>query len=115
MTTYSKADLASKALREAALYAPDEDIEANDQTDAEEKAEALVSTLASKGIAITNGSVNAVPDDWYIPLAQYVGMFLLSSYGGPFPTDDQIRGAERTMRQLCARPATGSVAEVSYF
>lgn len=115
MTVYSKSDLAAKALREAALYAPDEDIEADDQTDAEEKAEALVSTLSTKGISITNGSVNAVPDDWYIPLAQYIGMYLLSSYGGPFPTDDQIKGAERTMRQLCARPATGSVAETDYF
>jgi hypothetical protein len=115
MTTYSRSDLASKALREPGLYGPDEAITGEDQEDAEEKASALVLTLASKGISIPNGSVDAVPEDWYIPLAQYIGMYLLPSFGGDFPTADQIRGAEMVMRQISARPATGSVAEVQFF
>jgi hypothetical protein len=115
MTVYSKSDLASKALREAALYAPDEDIDPNDQTDAEVKAAALVLTLESESIFIPNGSVNAVPEDWYIPLAQYVAMYLLPSYGGPFPTSDQITGAQRVLRRMAAKHPTGSVAEAEYF
>ena len=115
MTAYSKAELAAKALREAGLYGPDETISADDQADAEEKAEALVETLNDEGISIVNGSVNAVPMSWYIPLAQYIGMFLLPSYGGPFPSDDQITGAQKIMRRMSAKQPTGAVSEAEYF
>ena len=115
MTVYTKSQLAAKALREAGIYAPDEALDPNDQDDAEVRAESIVSTLASEGISIVNGSVEEVPDDWYIPLAQYIGMYLLPSYGGPFPTKDQIEGAQRVMRRMTSKPATGSVAEASYY
>jgi hypothetical protein len=115
MTTYSLSDLASQALREPGLYAPEETIAQRDQEDAEIKASSLIKTLETRGIAITNGSAQAIPEDWYIPLAQYVGMFLMPNFGGSFPTADQIRGAEMIMRQMTAKPATGSVNEVQFF
>lgn len=115
MTTYSKADLATKALREVGLYAPDEAIEGQDQEDAEEKASALVETLRTRGMAIPNGSVNAVPEDWYIPLAQYVGMWLMPSYGGQAPTRQQLDASEAIFREMVAKPETGSIAGAEYF
>lgn len=115
MTVFSRADLATKALREVGLYAPDEAIEGQDQEDAEEKASALVETLRSRGMAIPNGSVNAVPEDWYIPLAQYIGMWLLASYGGSAPTKAQLDASEAIFREMGARPETGSILETEYY
>ncbi len=115
MTTFTKADLASKALRQPGLYAPDEAIVANDQTEAEEMAEALVETLAELEIFIPNGSVEDVPGAWYIPLAQYIGLYLLPGFGGPQPTADQVGGALAPLYRMSAKPATGSVLENDHF
>jgi hypothetical protein len=115
MTTFTKADLAAKALRLPGLYGPDEAISADDQADAEDMCDALVDTLAEMDISITNGSVDAVPASWYIPLSNYIGLYLLESFGGGAPTNDQLNGAIYTMRRLCATPATGSVVEADYF
>lgn len=115
MTTYSKADLAAKALRMPGLYAPDEDITADDQAEAEEMVEALVETLAEMDINIPNGSASMVPSSWYLPLASYCGMFILQNYGGPAPTDAQITGAEKMLRRMSAKKATGQVADAVYY
>lgn len=115
MATYSKSDLASKALRQPGLYGPDETISGADQADAEEMAEALVDTLAELGVLVPNGSVNVVPSAWYIPLANYIGLYLLQSFGGGPPTPPQLDGALSPLRRMSSRPATGSVAEATYF
>lgn len=115
MTVYSKSDLASKALRQPGLYGPDESISGADQADAEEMAEALVDTLAEMNIFIPNGTVNAVPGSWYIPLANFIGLYLLQSFGGPSPSRDAMDGALAPLRRMSAKPATGSVAQAQYF
>ena len=115
MSVYSKSDLASKALRLPGLYGPDEAISGEDQEDAETMAEALVDTLAEMDIFIPNGSVNAVPSAWYIPLANFIGIFMLQSYGGPAPTEKAIQDAAAPMRTMSAKPPTGSVLESTYY
>jgi hypothetical protein len=115
MTFYSKADLASKALRQPGLYAPDEAISGEDQADAEEVASALVETLAAEGIHIPNGSVSQVPEAWYIPLARYVGLHLMESFGGGSPNADVLEGAKAPLRVMSAKPETGSVLESTYY
>jgi hypothetical protein len=115
VTTYSKADLASKALRQPGLYAPDEAISGEDQADAEEVASALVETLASQNIYIPNGSVSQVPEAWYIPLARYIGLHLMESFGGGSPSADVLEGALSPLRVLSAKPETGSVLETTYY
>lgn len=115
MTTYTKADLASKALRLPGLYAPDESISGEDQQDAETMADSLVETLTDLSVFIPNGSVSVVPASWYIPLAQFIGLYLLQSFGGTAPTPDQIEGALRTLRSLSTKPATGAVLTNEYF
>lgn len=115
MTIFSKADLASKALRLPGLYGPDESIAAEDQEDAEEMADALVDTLAELNIFIPNGSVMAVPGSWYIPLANYIGIYMMQSFGGPAPTPATLEAALSPLRTLSAKPETGSILEVEYF
>lgn len=114
MTVYTRADLASKALRQPGLYAPDEDIAADDQEEAEIACESLVDTLAELKIFIPNGSVDVVPSAWYLPLANYVGLFLLQSYGGGAPTADTLQGALAPLRMMSEKPATGAVMEAEY-
>lgn len=115
MTTFSKSDLASKALRQPGLYGPDESISGADQADAEEMAEALVDTLAEMNIFIPNGSVEVVPASWYVPLASYIGLYLLQSFGGGPPTQQQLDGALAPLRRMSSKPPTGSVAESTYY
>lgn len=114
MTTYSLSDLGTQALREVGLYAPDEAVDPNDQEDAETKALSLIDMLQSRGISMQNGSAQAIPQDWYTVLAQYVGIYLLQSYGGPALTLAQVSAYETTLRELSAKPATGSILEVEY-
>lgn len=114
MTTFTKADLAAKALRMPGLYGPDETISGADQEDAENVAEALVDTLSEMNIFIPNGSVAVVPSSWYVPLAQFIGLYLLQSFGGPAPTADQVTGATMPLRVMSSKPATGSVLEGEY-
>src|SRR5262245_55537360 len=102
MTTYSLSDLAAKSLRQPGLYAVDETIPADELEDAEESITSLTDALADEGIAIVNGSVNAVPSSWYLALARYCGLFLLESYGGGAPTPDQVIAAELPLRRLSA-------------
>lgn len=115
MTTYTIADLAAKSLRTVGLYASDEPIASEDQEDAEASATSLIATLAKRGFSIWNGSAADVPEEYYIPLAQYIGMFLLSSYGGQSPTKEQIQGAESVLRDLSAKPISGENVQPDYF
>lgn len=115
MTTYSKSDLATRALRQPGLYGPDEVITGEDQEDAETMCEALVETLAEMEINIPNGSVNVVPAAWLIPLANYIGVYLLESFGGSAPTLAQIEGALMPLRRMSAEPATGAVLASEHF
>lgn len=115
MTAYLLSELAAKALREPGLYGPDETISADDQADAEVKAQSLTSTLSARGVALWNGSYASVPEEYFIPLAQFVALYLMPSFGGSFPTKDQISGAESVLRELSATAATGSVAENQYY
>ena len=115
MTTYSRSDLAAKALRLPGLYGPDEAISGEDQEDAEAMAEAIVETLAEMNIYIPNGSVDVVPASWYIPLANFIGMYLVQSYGGPSPTEKSIQDAASPLRTMSAKPETGSILEAQYF
>jgi hypothetical protein len=115
MTTYTKADLAAKALRLPGLYGPDEAISADDQAEAEEMAEQLIDSLNEMDIAITNGSVDDVPSAWFVPLANFIGVYLLQSFGGPAPTADQIDGATKPLRRMGYRRATGATLKADYF
>lgn len=115
MPVYSKADLAARALRQPGLYAPDETISAADQADAEEMCESLVDTLVEMGVALPNGSVHTVPAAWLVPLANFIGLYLMESYGGPAPTRDQVVGAMIPLHRMSSRKTTGVVLQADYF
>lgn len=115
MATYSLSDLASKSLRLPNLYGPDEAITGEDQADAEEMCEALVETLTEFGVHIPNGSVNAVPGAWYIPLANFMGLYLLQGYGGEPPSPEALSGALTPLYKLSAKPSTGATMQAEYF
>lgn len=115
MTTFTKSDLASRALRQPGLYGPDETVSGADQEDAETVCESLVETLAEMGVSIPNGSVDLVPGGWFIPLAQFMGLYLLQSFGGPAPTREQVDGAISPLRRMSVKTATQDVLVAEYF
>lgn len=109
MTTYSKADLATRVLRDLGLYASDETPSAADQEWAEETVSAEAAMLASIGLPIWNGSVMAVPEEYLTPLSRRIGLAVAPSYGLVDVATAQLamREAERYLTVMAApRAAT---------
>jgi hypothetical protein len=117
MTLYSKTELATHSMRKTGLLGAEETLSSSDLEFASKIIDSRVAYLASVGVSIPNGSAEAVPMEWLDPLADYIGLYLLSAYGGSAPTDQQVMGAMRPLRQLAssAKPATGLVAESAYY
>lgn len=116
MTTYSSTDLATRALRKSHVGI-DETPTAEELSDAQTLIASETAALAVEGIVIMNGSDEFVPPEHLEPLAAYYAITLKEDNG----LIDEVK-AEQTrqlmrkrLRRLCAKPATGSVAEAEYF
>lgn len=116
MTTYSQSDLATRALRKSHVGI-DETPTAAELADAIELIGSETAALAIEGITIVNGSDEAVPQEHLEPLAAYYAITIKEDNG----LIDEVK-AEQTrqlmrarLRRLCAKPATGSVAEAEYY
>jgi len=117
MTTYSSTDLETRALRKAGLIGAEETPSAADLDFAAEGIASDTAALALEGINFVNGSYQAVPLEFLEPRAAYHAVTLQADFGLlPIPTAEQTKIAMLPrLRRLCARPATGAVAESEYF
>ena len=117
MTTYSRTDLATRALRKANLIGAEETPSAADLDFASEGIASDTAALAIEGISIVNGDDQAVPLEHLEPRARYHAISLKEDYGLLSSVEAaQSRELEkRLLRRLCAKPATGSVAGTEYF
>lgn len=117
MTTYSSSDLATRVLRDLGLYGPDETPPADELTDAQEVIGSEIAQIGVRGMPIWNGSELSVPQEYLTALSRRLGLAVGPSYGlfTMIEAAVGIEPAERILRQLSAKPATGSVAESTYY
>ena len=117
MTTYSRSDLATRVLKDLGLVGADETASAADQEFAEETVSAEVQMLSRIGMPIWNGNEMAVPEEYLTILSRRIGLAIAPSFGlSDIATATlAMREVEKTLRQMSAKPATGSVAENEYY
>ena len=109
MTTYSKADLATRVLKDMGFVGADETASADDQSWAEETVGSEVQLLAAIGLPIWNGSEMAVPEEYLTVLSRRIGLAVAPSFGMMSMADAQLamREAERYLTVMAApRAAT---------
>lgn len=116
MTTYTQADLATRVLRDLGLVASDETPTADDLSDAQEIIGSEIAQMSVRGLPIWNGSDMAVPEEYLTALSRRLGLAVGPSYGVFTLVEASvgIEPAERILRQLSAKPPTGSTVEVEY-
>lgn len=117
MTTHTKADLIKRVMRDLGLISAEEQPSAEDSALVEQSITSVASLLAAKGVKIWNGSDVVIPDEYLTPLSHRVAISVAPAFGLGTIADSlsAIREAERELRILSAKAATGSVAEAEYF
>lgn len=117
MTTYSRTDLATRALRKANLVGAEETPSAADLDFAEEGIASDTAALAIDGITIVNGSDEAVPLEYLEPLATYHAITFKADYGLINDAEaEQARQYHRVrLRRMCVTEPTGAVLSTDYF
>lgn len=117
MTTYSQSDLATRVLRYLNLVDVTEAPDASILADTIETITSDLAAMKVRGMPIWNGSVMAVPEEYLLPLTVRLSIPVAASYGMISPKDVPVasKQAEFVLREMSAKPATGSVAEAEYF
>jgi hypothetical protein len=117
MTTFTKADLATRILRDAGLIGAEETPSAIDLLFAEETLSSEIDLMAAKGIKIWDGDEISVPNGYLTVLSRRIGLALGPAFGlGSFvEASTAINALERDLRTLSAIPATGETIKVESF
>lgn len=117
MTTFSKADLATRILKDLGVTDARETPNADDQAWAEETVSAEIALLAAKNIQIANGSEDAVPQEYLTVLARRIALAVAPSFGITDLATAQMamREAEKDLIYLARTPATGAQVKISAF
>lgn len=117
MTTYSRTDLATRALRKANLIGAEEVPSAADLQFANEGIASDTAALAVEGIMIVNGSDEVVPLEHLEPRAAYHAITFKEDFGMIGSVEaETLRDAQRKrMRRLSATAGTGVVEKAEYY
>lgn len=115
MTTYTSTDWVTHILRKSAILGEDESPTAAQLSEGLQIVSSRIAYLEAINVPIWNGSLDSVPEAWFDPGADYMALYVRQGFGGPAPTEPEIIAAMKPLRQLSARPATGTVAKVEYF
>lgn len=113
MTTYSKTDLATRALRDLGLIGAEEVPSAADLDWAFETIDSVVPMLAAIGLPIWNGSEVQVPSEYLVPISKRAGLDMAPSFGLLDPLEAE--SAKRAMEQnltLMANPRRGDPGQL---
>ena len=117
MTTYTKSDMAIRILRDAGLIGAEETPSAADFLFASETLSSEFDLMAAKGLAIWDGSEDAIPNSYYTTLSRRVALVLAPSFGLGTLVDSSnaIPLVERDIRIISSIPNTGTDAQGEYF
>jgi hypothetical protein len=108
MTTYTRAELATRVLKDLGLIGAEETPSAVDLAWAEETCSSETALLSAIGMPIWNGSDLAVPLEYLTPLSRRIGLAIAPSYGLADPASAQaaMRESERVLQILAAPRVT---------
>src|SRR5512139_222025 len=81
MTVYTKAQFATRILRDAGLVGAEETPSAADLTFVQETLSAEMEYLGGKGITIWNGSEDLIPNKYYTTLSRRLTLAIGPAYG----------------------------------
>lgn len=117
MTTFTKADLATRILRDTGLIGAEETPSAIDLLFAEETLSSEIELLAAKGIVIWDGSEISVPNAYYTTLSRRLGLALGPSFGlgSIAEVSTAIPLVERDLRAIASIGGTGAALQNEYF
>lgn len=117
MTTFTMSELATRVLKDLGLLGVDEVPSADDLAYAEQTVSSELELLQTKDIEIWNGNEESTPNAYLTALSRRIGLALAPSYGlTDIATATQAMPiAERDLRNIGSVPATGSVAEATYY
>jgi len=117
MTTYTKAELATRMLKDLGLVGAEETPSSADQEWAEETVDAETAVLSAKGINIWNGSQYSVPSEYLTTLSRRIGLAVAPSFGlSDIATATvAMRQAEDDLRIIGMTGPTGEVMQADYF
>lgn len=117
MTTYTKAELATRILRDTGLIGAEETPSAIDLLFTEETLSSEIDLLAVKGIVIWDGSEVSIPNSYYTTLSRRLGLALGPSFGlgSIAEVSTAIPVIERDLRALSNIPGTGAALQNEYF
>ena len=117
MTTYTRAQVATRLLKDCGLVGEDETPTSAAQADAEEIVQAGVGTLGTLGIPIWNGSDISVPHEYLLPVIAYLAPVSLRRNGQiDFATSTQLQKvAEVDLKRMAQVGPTGVVSQAEYF
>lgn len=117
MTTFTKAELATRILRDTGLIGAEEVPSAIDLAFAEETLSSEIDLLALKGIVIWDGSEISVPNAYLTTLSRRIGMALGPAFGlgSIAEVSTAIPVVERDLRALSNIPGTGAALQNEFF
>lgn len=117
MTTFTKAELATRMLKDLGLVAAEETPSAADLAWAEETCSSEIDLMSAKGIGIWNGSEDEIPNEYLTVLSRRIGLAVAPSFGlaDVATANASIIALERDLRILASKPATGSTVATDYY
>jgi hypothetical protein len=117
MTDYTATQLAIRVLKDLGLLGVDETPSAEELEFAEITVAAEIGLMEASGIPIWGGGTASVPEYYLTLLSRRIGLALAVSYGlgspGEIPAAMVL--AERELRRLGTKPATGQTQTAEYF
>lgn len=117
MTTYTKAELATRVLRDAGLVASEETPSDADLVWVEETIDSEIDMMGAKGIPIWNGSSDEIPQEYLTTLSRRIVLAIAPSFGltDVASATMAMEAVERDLRRLGWQGPTGKVIEGEYF
>jgi len=117
MPSYTRAQLATRVLKDLGLVASEETPSAIDQSWAEETCQAELGLLAAKGIPLWNGGDNEIPHEYLTLLSRRICLAQAPSFGLSDVATATIamQSAEADLRRLGSVNGTGAVLQNEYY
>jgi hypothetical protein len=117
LTTYTKAQFATRVLQDLGLLGADETASSADIDWTEETIDSTLAALQRKGIRIWDSSDDAIDESYLVVLRQRVGLDVGTAFGLMSPAEAAAAKPllEADLRAMATVLPTGGVAEATFY